>query len=297
MDDLSGSKVLVVGATGLLGRPVARRLRDDGHAVRVLVRDIDAARQNLGDGIEYVRGSVTDARAVELAVAGCDAVHVSLSASARADLDAVERGGTTLVAEAARRHRLARISYLTGSLVHEDYGEPIPEHRAKRAAERAIEHSGVPYTFFRPTYFTDNLPRHVQGRVAVLFGRQQRLLRPVAAQDFAGMVSRALRTPAAAHREFYVRGPEPMTLREALQLYCALVAPGTHVVTVPRAVMSVVDRVAMGGRLRSGLEIMTLLARLGERGDAAPTTELLGAATTTVRAWCEARSVRGGAAR
>jgi hypothetical protein len=61
--------------------------------------------------------------------------------------------------------------------------------------------------------------------------------------------------------------------------------------------MSVVDRVAMGGRLRSGLEIMTLLARLGERGDAAPTTEGLGAATTTVRAWCEARSARGGVAR
>lgn len=54
------------------------------------------------------------------------------------------------------------ISYLTGSLVREQYGPKIPEHRAKLAAEHAIEASGVPYTFFRSTYFTNTMPRHVQ---------------------------------------------------------------------------------------------------------------------------------------
>jgi len=38
------------------------------------------------------------------------------------------------------------------------------------AAEQAIEASGVPYTFFRPTYFIDNLPRHRQGGAVVLLG-------------------------------------------------------------------------------------------------------------------------------
>ena len=98
---------------------------------------------------------------------------------------------------------------------------------------------------------------------------------------------RALQTPAAAGREFYVHGPEPISLHEALRLYCGLVVPGTPVVTVPRSVMSLVDRVALRGRLRAALEIMELLARLGERGDPAPANELLGAPATTVRAWCE----------
>lgn len=67
---------------------------------------------------------------------------------------------------------MGRISYLTGSLVREQYGPKIAEHRAKLAAEQAIQDSGVPYTFFRPTYFTNTLPRHVQGPALVALGRQ-----------------------------------------------------------------------------------------------------------------------------
>ncbi len=286
--------MLVVGATGLLGEPVARRLREEGHRVRLLVRDPDRARVRLRDGFEYVGGSVTDAAAVERAVDGCVAVHVSLGAG-RGELDAVEHRGTAMLAAAAARHGVRRISYLTGSLVGESYGEPIAEHRAKRAAEDAIKSSGVPYTFFRPTYFMDTLPRHVRGRVAVLFGRQKRLLHPVAARDYAAMVARALQTPAAAFREFCVHGPEPMTLAEALRLYCASVAPGTRVITVPHGVMSVIDRTVMGGRLQGSLEIMALLARLGERGDPEPANALLGAPTTTLREWCQTAGAQRGA--
>ena len=37
-------KVLVVGATGMLGRPVVDRLSADGYGVRVLTRDPESAR-------------------------------------------------------------------------------------------------------------------------------------------------------------------------------------------------------------------------------------------------------------
>jgi hypothetical protein len=49
--------------------------------------------------------------------------------------------------------------------------------------------------------------------------------------NFAGLVSRALRTVAAANRDLYVHGPEPITLAEPLQLHCAIVAPGTRLVS------------------------------------------------------------------
>lgn len=163
-------RILVVGSTGLIGRPVARQLLADGHHVSVLARDPDRARTQLGAEFEYVSGSVTDSAAVERAVAGVDAVHVSLGVEDLAQLDAVEHRGTTRAAAAAR-HGVERISYLTGSLVREPYGPKIPEHRAKLAAEHAIQESGVPYTFFRPTYFTNTLPRHVQGRGLRCTGR------------------------------------------------------------------------------------------------------------------------------
>ena len=46
--------VLVVGATGSVGRPVAQQLLSDGRRVRVLVRDHARAQHLLGDGVDYV---------------------------------------------------------------------------------------------------------------------------------------------------------------------------------------------------------------------------------------------------
>lgn len=39
--------ILVMGATGMLGRPVAEQLREDGYAVRVLTRNAEKAKIKL----------------------------------------------------------------------------------------------------------------------------------------------------------------------------------------------------------------------------------------------------------
>jgi NADH dehydrogenase len=216
-------------------------------------------------------------------------VHVSLGVEDPVQLEPVEHRETATVAAAAAQHGLERISYLTGSLVRVDYGPKIAEHRAKLAAEQAIQDSGVPYTFFRPTYFTNTLPRHVQGRIVVMLGRQRQVLHPVCAEDFAAQVARAFATPAAASRDFYIHGPQPLTLRQALGIYRQIVVPDRRLITVPLPVMSAIDRLFMGGKLAPRLQITGLLARLGEHGDPAPANELLGTPTTTVEDWCRAQ--------
>jgi uncharacterized protein YbjT (DUF2867 family) len=280
--------ILVAGGTGLIGEPVARQLRHDGFRVRLLVRDVWRAHDRLGPDFEYVQGDVEDAAAVERAVAGCHGVHVSLGTTGTPEaIDRVEHRGTARLAAAAARYGVTRFCYVTGSLVHEASGPKLPEHQAKLQAERAIQDSGVPYTLFRPTYFMDNLPRHLQGRVAVVLGRRQPALHMVAASDFAQMVSRAFRLPEAANRDFFIWGPEASTIPDALRLYCWLVQPGTRMVTVPLGIMSLADRLVMGGRLQANLQLIGLLQRLGERGDPSEASRLLGAPPTTVRRWCQ----------
>lgn len=258
--------------------------------MRVLARDAQRARAQLDADFEYVQGSVTDDAAVDLAVRGMDGVHVSLGVEDPAQLEPVEHHGTASIATAAARHGLGRISYLTGSLVRVQYGPKIAEHRAKLAAEHAIEGSGVPYTFFRPTYFTNTLPRHVQGPLLVALGRQRRVLHPVCAEDFAAQVAHAFVTPAAAHRDFYVQGPEELTVRQALSIYRQIVFPDKRLATIPLPIMAAIDRLFMRGKLAPNVEIMGLLARIGERGDPSEANELLGAPTTTVEAWCRAQA-------
>lgn len=84
-------RILVVGATGLIGTPVARQLLAAGHHVRALVRDPDRARTQLGSELEYVAGSVTDSAAVDQAIRGTEAVHISLGVEDPAQLDPPRR--------------------------------------------------------------------------------------------------------------------------------------------------------------------------------------------------------------
>src|SRR3954471_1671145 len=68
-------QVLLTGATGFVGSHVARALVVAGHRVRALMRPT-SSREILADvpEVEWVTGDVVDARSVEAAVRGCEAV-------------------------------------------------------------------------------------------------------------------------------------------------------------------------------------------------------------------------------
>jgi len=70
-------RVLITGATGFLGRAVARRIADAGHEVAALVREPD---QSLA--VEQIRGDITSLDAMIAAAAGRDAI---VHCAARAD--------------------------------------------------------------------------------------------------------------------------------------------------------------------------------------------------------------------
>jgi nucleoside-diphosphate-sugar epimerase len=71
-------RVLVTGGTGFIGCHTVAALANRGHDVRLLVRDPDRIDRALGplgiERVDHVVGDVTDAEAVERAVAGRDAV-------------------------------------------------------------------------------------------------------------------------------------------------------------------------------------------------------------------------------
>jgi uncharacterized protein YbjT (DUF2867 family) len=283
--------ILVVGGTGMLGEQVAWQLLCEGFAVRLLARNVERARTLLGPNFEYFTGDVDDPDAIERALEGCTGVHISLrGGSDPEELNRVEHRGTARVAELAVRQGVSRLTYLSGMLVAED--AQIPGDRAKYRAEQAIRQSGVSYTIFKPTYFMETLPRHIQGNLAIVLGRQPHPLHMVAAGDFAWMVSRSFREPEAVNRTFFVHGPEAITIPDALRLYCSLVEPGKRVVSMPLGLMSVVDALFMHGQLRSTLQLMRVMQRVGERGDPSVANEVLGAPTTTLRQWSEKRQAR-----
>lgn len=64
--------VLVIGATGTIGREVVSHLLASGREVRALTRDAARARHVLGDGVELVEGDLTSPAALADALNGIE---------------------------------------------------------------------------------------------------------------------------------------------------------------------------------------------------------------------------------
>ncbi len=101
-------RVLVTGASGLLGRSVAAQLVLLGHEVTTFQRSASGVH-----GVHDIRASVTDATAVRRALEQVDAaVHLAAKVSlvgAPAEFAAVNVGGTQAIVDAARETSMPRL--------------------------------------------------------------------------------------------------------------------------------------------------------------------------------------------
>ena len=145
------SPVLVTGGTGTLGRLVVPRLREARCRVRVLSR----RSYESGDGIEFMVGDLATGEGLEGAVDGVGTI-VHLAGSARGD----EEKARQLVRAASRAGapHLVYISVVGADRIPVVSGVDramFGYFAAKRAAERIVENSGLPWTTLRATQFHD----------------------------------------------------------------------------------------------------------------------------------------------
>lgn len=277
------NKILVIGATGMLGEPVARQLHAAGYPVQVLARNQEAAKARFGADYEVVAGDVENPASLEAALHGCIGVHINLNGNQDPDL---ERRGAANVATAAAQAGIQRITYLSGASV-------APENtwyagtKAKLEAEEALRASGVPHTIFRAAFFMETLPRFVRGERASFFGSQPHPWHWVAAADYARMVVQAWATPASANKTLYVHGPQPWTLRQALEIYCAIAHPGVKVGALPFWMASLLAGLSRDKAMQAALPFFRYSEKAAEAGDPAEANSLLGAPATTLEQWCQ----------
>ena len=74
--------ILVMGATGKLGEPVARHLQEDSFQVRIMTRDKDKARRLFDESFDIVAEDSMDTKTLEKALDGCVGVHITISSLA-----------------------------------------------------------------------------------------------------------------------------------------------------------------------------------------------------------------------
>jgi uncharacterized protein YbjT (DUF2867 family) len=154
--------VLVIGATGSIGRPVVTAALQQGHHVRALVRDPARAQSILPAEVELVPGDVTRPETLVPAVEGVDGVILAVNADGggKAAAEAVYYGGTRdlLAAIGRRKVRIALMTTIGVTEREGHYNRSNEGHDWKRRAERVVRASGLPYTIVRPGWFDYNGP-------------------------------------------------------------------------------------------------------------------------------------------
>jgi uncharacterized protein YbjT (DUF2867 family) len=157
-----GDLVLVAGATGRTGQHVVTELLEQGYKVRAFVRDIEAAREKLGDEIEYAKGDVREPASIDAALDGVFAIVSSIGAGRGESGNGpefVDYGGVKNLAEAAAKARLSQFVLVSsGGVTDEDHVLNKMFDNVliwKFKGEEAVRASGVPYTIVRPGGLVD----------------------------------------------------------------------------------------------------------------------------------------------
>ncbi|MEK6751316.1 MAG: NAD(P)H-binding protein [Chloroflexota bacterium] len=277
--------ILVIGGTGMLGKPVAQQLKADGFNVRLLARSPEKAQKLLGADYEIIKGDVDNPASLRAALTGADGVHISLKGGpSEADFDRMDHIATRDIAQAAKELGVGRVTLISAYAVSEEKAD-TPESRSKVKGEAALKSSGVPYTIFRASWFMETLPLFVQGKSISLIGNQIHPLHWIAAEDYARMVSKSYQTDDTLNKELYIFGPEAYTMGEAMKIYAEYA--GVKVAPISTKMLSILGALSFNTEWKSMSTLMGHYERHGEDGSAEEANRLLGAPKTTLKEWCQ----------
>jgi uncharacterized protein YbjT (DUF2867 family) len=204
------STVLIVGATGSIGRHAVAEALQQGYAVRALVRDRARAVRILPDGVDLVTGDMTRPETLGPAVDGVDAVVFTHgSTTSERDVRDNDYTGVANVLKAlnGRRTRIALMTAIGTTR------PGVPYAQWKLRSERLVRASGNPYTIVRPGWFDYNQPG--QRTIVMLQGDRRQTGTPadgvIARDQIARVLIDSLHIDAANHKTLELiaaHGPE-----------------------------------------------------------------------------------------
>ena len=147
--------VLMIGATGSIGRLAVAAAGRHGLRPRALVRDVRRAERLL-PGVELVQADLEDTATLQRAVGGADAVVLTHGSGGDPETRRrIDYGGVRNLLRALDG-ALPRVALMTSIYATRS---DIPGNSPwKRRSERLLRASGLPYTIVRPGWFDDAGP-------------------------------------------------------------------------------------------------------------------------------------------
>lgn len=272
-------RVFVAGASGYIGRYVARELLIRGHEVVCMVRKQSGINGASGPeqtrsrlaGCELRFGDVTNTESLlrdGLRGEKFDAV-VSCLASRNggiADSWRIDYQASRQLLDASVAAGIQQFILLSAICVQKPR---LAFQQAKLKMEQALINSGITYSIVRPTAFFKSIAGQIEavrnGRPYMLFGNSDAACKPIGEADLAAFMADCLEDTTLHNRILPIGGPgQAMTARERGELLFKLLGQQPRFRSVPVGVLKAAIPVLDGlGRLIPGLCDKAEFARIG----------------------------------
>lgn len=219
---------LVVGATGLVGGAVCRRLLAAGKPVRALVRPTaDRAKVQAleAKGAALAEGDLKDGLSLDRACRGVSAVistaSATLSRQSGDSIETVDRDGQIRLVDAAKAAGAERFVFISfRKNPHLDH----PLHAAKRAVEEHLSRSGLVYTILEASYFMEVWLSPAVGFDAAngrarIYGSGRNKISWISFEDVAQFAVAPLDQRAWRNAVIQIGGPDALSPLEVVRIF------------------------------------------------------------------------------
>ena len=239
-------KVLVSGATGTLGRQVARRGIDEGYEVFCLVRNIRRGAFLKEWGANLILADLRNPESLNNALRGMDAV-IDCATARPTDADGIRTidwEGKVSFIQAAEAANVKRFVFF--SIMNADKYSHVPLMDIKRCTEKFVLESSIPATVLRVGGFYQGLI----GQYAIPILDQQQVwiskrassIAHMDTQDIAKFAIKALSLEATANKTYDLAGPTAWSPQAVVDLCEALSGKKAKITQLPVKILKAMER-------------------------------------------------------
>lgn len=222
--------ILVLGATGYVGKRLIPHLLEAGYRVRAAARSVAKLKTSFWSNhplIEFISCDVLDAPSLEKACEGCSAAYylVHSMSPGRKDFAETDRKAAANMVKAAEKAGLERIIYLAGL---GEEGKDLSKHlKSRREVEEILKRGKVSTTILRAAmiigsgsasfeilrYLVDRLPMMITPRWVSTESQ------PIAIRNVLYYLVGCLRVPETIGQTLDIGGSEILTYRKLMEIY------------------------------------------------------------------------------
>lgn len=267
-------KILVLGATGLVGKVVAKQLNESGHNVVVMSRSREKAKEIFSEDFEIIEADLQNEELIEHSFSGIDGVFISLPEQTVPEV-------IHTIVKLCKHSNVKQIVYTSGCTVREKNAWH-PMIKGHYEAEKAIKESGIPYTILGLTMIMDTIPAYANNGKPFILGKQNFGWSWIHTSDIAKMTSKSFFNTMAFNKKFTIWGKENLTIAKAVQEFNIANNLGDKPVKPKPFWMAKLIALFVGEKLKYAISIFKYFENHSEEGNPTEAYSILGEPQMTI---------------